>query len=78
MIPWAEKIEGKYISSYANGAQLVITYTAVVTDQAVIDGDGNQNIVTLTAYTTPDDDTTPDPWEDNWQDDEIIRPTLPR
>ena len=73
VIPWAEKIEGKYISSYANGAQLVITYTAVVTDQAVIDGDGNQNIVTLTAYTTPDDDTTPDPWEENWQDDEIIK-----
>lgn len=72
VIPWATEVDGAYISSYANGAQLVITYTAVVTDEAAIDGDGNKNTVTLTAYTTPDHDTPPDPWEENWTDDETI------
>ena len=33
---------------YANGAEVVITYTAVVTDSAAIDGEGNTNKVTVT------------------------------
>ncbi|MGM9590618.1 MAG: isopeptide-forming domain-containing fimbrial protein [Faecousia sp.] len=74
VIPWATKDDnGKYISNYNNGAQIVITYTAKVTDQAVVDGDGNKNEVILTAYTTPDDDTSPDPWGETWKDDEIIK-----
>lgn len=35
-------------SLYANGATVVITYTATVTNEADIDGDGNANKVTLT------------------------------
>ncbi|MGM9586339.1 MAG: isopeptide-forming domain-containing fimbrial protein [Candidatus Limivicinus sp.] len=72
VIPWAEKIDGKYVSLYNNGAQIVITYTAKVTAEAVVDSNGNTNEVILTPYTTPDDDTTPDPWEDTWRDDETI------
>lgn len=72
-IPWAEKdTDGHYASLYANGAEIVITYTAKVTAQATIDGAGNKNEVTLTPYTTPDDSTPPDPWEKSWKDDEII------
>jgi fimbrial isopeptide formation D2 family protein/LPXTG-motif cell wall-anchored protein len=56
-IPWVEQntnttsendTEGNYTSRYKNGAMVVITYTATVTDQAVIDGNGNTNTFTLT------------------------------
>ena len=74
VIPWAAKdSNGKYISNYTNGAQIVVTYTAKVTAQATVDGDGNKNEVILKPYTTPDDDTTPDPWEKTWKDDEVIK-----
>lgn len=74
VIPWATKdSNGKYISNYNNGAEIVITYTAKVTDQATVDGDGNKNEVILTPYTTPDDTTTPDPWQETWKDDEVIK-----
>ena len=73
VIPWADKTDGKYVSLYDNGAQIVITYTATVTAQAVVDGNGNTNEVILTPYTTPDDGTTPDPWEETWKDDEVIK-----
>ena len=51
-IPWAE--QGTNL--YKNGSTIEITYTAKVGEQAVIDGDGNKNKVTIT-YTT--DDGTP-------------------
>lgn len=44
-IPWVDKDEK---SLYDNGAAIVITYTAVVTDEAVIAGEGNKNEVTIT------------------------------
>lgn len=56
-IPWVEQnanttsendTNGNYTSRYKNGAMVVITYTATVTDQAVIDGDGNTNTFKLT------------------------------
>lgn len=62
-------------SLYANGSQIIITYTAKVTDQAVVDGtEGNKNEVTLQPYTddNPDDDKEPEPWEESWKDDEVI------
>ena len=49
-IPWVDSSDN---SLYENGAQIVITYTAVVTDNAVIDGAGNTNTVTIT-WTTED------------------------
>lgn len=47
-IPWVK--DGT--SLYKNGAEIVITYTAVVTAKAAIDGAGNTNGVTVTWTTT--------------------------
>ena len=46
VIPWVDATTGN--SLYENGAQVVITYTATVSDSAAIDGNGNENKVTLT------------------------------
>ena len=73
VIPWATKnADGKYANNYDNGAEIVITYTATVTDKADVDGAGNKNEVILTPYTTPNDTTPPEPWDKQWKDDEII------
>ena len=74
IIPWAEKDdEGHYASLYANGAEIVITYTAKVTNKAEVDGTtGNVNTVTMKPWTTPDDTTPADPWEKEWKDDAVI------
>ncbi len=74
IIPWAVKDdEGHYASLYANGAEIVITYTAKVTNQAEVDGTtGNVNTVTMKPWTTPDDNTPDDPWEEEWEDDAVI------
>jgi len=56
-IPWVS--EGTNL--YKNGSTIEITYTAKVGDQAVIDGAGNKNKVTITYTTsdgTPHEDTT--------------------
>lgn len=44
-IPW---VDGDGVFLYDNGAQIVITYTAVLTSKATIDGNGNTNEVTIT------------------------------
>ena len=46
VIKWYDEAEKK--SLYDNGATITITYTAVVTDKAAIDGAGNANKVTVT------------------------------
>ena len=46
VIDWYD--EGKNQFLYNNGATITITYTAVVTDKAAIDGEGNTNKVTVT------------------------------
>lgn len=51
VIDWYNKAENKFL--YNNGATITITYTAVVTDKAAIDGNGNTNKVTVT-WTTKD------------------------
>ncbi|MCI6269563.1 MAG: SpaH/EbpB family LPXTG-anchored major pilin [Clostridiales bacterium] len=45
-LDWYDETNGKFL--YDNGALVTITYTAVVTDEAEIDGSGNTNKVTLT------------------------------
>ena len=45
-IDWYDDANSKFL--YDNGATVTITYTAVVTDKAAIDGEGNTNKVTLT------------------------------
>lgn len=75
-IPWATKgADNKYTSIYNNGVEIVITYTAKVTDKAAIDGNGNKNKVTLTPYTNPNDgtDTPDDPWSESYEDEEVIK-----
>ena len=54
-IDWYDEANSKFL--YDNGATVTITYTAVVTDKAAIDGNGNTNKVTLTW--TDEDGTTP-------------------
>lgn len=51
VIKWYDKANNQFL--YDNGATVTITYTAVVTDKAAIDGTGNTNKVTVT-WTTKD------------------------
>lgn len=46
VIDWYDEDNSKFL--YNNGATVTITYTAVVTDKAAIDGEGNTNNVTVT------------------------------
>ena len=57
VIKWYDEEKKEFL--YNNGATIIITYTAVVTDKATIDGAGNTNKVTVT-WTT-DDGTEPGP-----------------
>ena len=57
VIDWYDEAENKF--KYNNGATITITYTAVVTKKAAIDGTGNTNKVTVT-WTTKDG-TQPEP-----------------
>lgn len=57
VINWYNEAEKKFL--YDNGATVTITYTAVVTDKAAIDGNGNTNKVTVTWTTKGSDE--PDP-----------------
>ena len=57
VIAWYDKTNSKFL--YNNGATVTITYTAVVTEKATIDGAGNTNKVTVTWTTKGSDE--PDP-----------------
>lgn len=46
VIDWYDEANDRFL--YNNGATIIITYTAVVTDKATIDGAGNTNNVTVT------------------------------
>jgi len=50
VIAWYDEAKSQF--KYNNGATVTITYTAVVTDKAAIDGNGNTNKVTVTWTTT--------------------------
>ncbi len=52
---------------YANTAKIQLVYTAKVTAAATVDGAGNRNVVTLQPYTDTDQ-----PWQERFQDDEVI------
>lgn len=59
VIDWYDEVNKQFL--YNNGATVTITYTAVVTDKAAIDGDGNTNKVTV-KWTTKGN-VQPDPDE---------------
>ena len=63
VIDWYNKDENKF--RYDNGATVTITYTAVVTDKAAIDGDGNTNKVTVTWTTEGGTQPGPGKLEEN-------------
>ncbi len=74
VIDWTDS-NGKHL--YDTSSELVVTYTATVTGQATIDGDGNKNTATLTPLVTdiPNDDTppnNPEPYEKSWSDNAVI------
>ena len=62
-IDWYNKDENKFL--YDNGATVTITYTAKVTDKAVIDGAGNANKVTVTWTTEGGNQPGPGKLEEN-------------
>ena len=53
VIDWYDEANDQFL--YDNGATIIITYTAKVTDKAAIDGKGNTNNVTVT-WTTEGDE----------------------
>lgn len=57
VIDWYDKDNDQFL--YNNGATIIITYTAVVTDKAAIDGEGNTNNVTVTWTTEGSDKPGP-------------------
>ena len=57
-IDWYDEDNNKFL--YNNGATVTITYTAVVTDKAAIDGKGNTNKVTVTWTTKNNNQPGPD------------------
>lgn len=58
VIEWYDEANNKFL--YNNGATIIITYTAVVTDKAAIDGNGNANKVTVTWATKGSTEPEPD------------------
>ena len=66
VIKWYDEANKKFL--YDNGATVTITYTAVVTDKAAIDGAGNTNKVTVT-WTTKGSNV---PGPDKVETDETI------
>ncbi|MBR3318510.1 MAG: isopeptide-forming domain-containing fimbrial protein [Atopobiaceae bacterium] len=66
-IPWVNGAN----SLYKNGSQIVITYTAKLTDTVNIDAN-NTNTVTITPYAKPDNGEE-EPWDESWHDDEVIK-----
>ena len=58
VIDWYDEANNQFL--YNNGATITITYTAVVTDTATIDGAGNTNKVTLTWTTKGGNEPGPD------------------
>ena len=63
VIDWYDEDNNKFL--YNNGATVTITYTAVVTDKAAIDGNGNTNTVTLTWTTKGSDQPEHNPIKTN-------------
>ena len=57
VIDWYDKVNNQFL--YNNGATITITYTAVVTEKATIDGAGNTNKVTVTWTTKGDEPPVP-------------------
>ncbi len=70
IIPWAtENSDGTYTSIYAQGAKIVVTYTATLTSTTNINAD-NKNTISIRPYV---DDNGKKPWKDTWKKEEVIK-----
>lgn len=70
MIPWATKeTDGSYTSLYAQGAQIVMTYKAVLTSTTNINA-VDTNTVSIRPYVDKGPGTPEggDPWDEDWKD----------
>lgn len=70
MIPWATKeTDGSYTSLYAQGAQIVMTYEAVLTSTTNINA-VDTNTVSIRPYVDKGPGTPEggDPWDEDWKD----------
>ena len=63
VIDWYDEANNQFL--YDNGATITITYTAVVTEKATIDGAGNTNKVTVTWTTKDGEPPVPGKLEEN-------------
>ena len=63
VIKWYDEVNKQFL--YDNGATVTITYTAVVTEKATIDGAGNTNKVTVTWTTKDGEPPVPGKLEEN-------------
>lgn len=73
-IQWATKnADGSgYTSNYAQGAQIVIEYTAVLTGTTNINV-ANTNTISITPYVDSNNDGKPEEWNESWEDKEVIK-----
>ena len=73
-IPWATAGANahEWTSKYPNGTEVVITYTAKLTDITQIN-DANINTVTVQPYVDKPDSDEPGPWDENWNDDAEVK-----
>jgi fimbrial isopeptide formation D2 family protein/LPXTG-motif cell wall-anchored protein len=72
-LPWASgNATDGYTNLYKNGATLVIKYEAVLTDVTNINAD-DKNTVSLHPTTWTPEEGEKEPWDEEWQDDAVIR-----
>jgi fimbrial isopeptide formation D2 family protein/LPXTG-motif cell wall-anchored protein len=71
-IEWAtKKADGSYESKYANGADIVVVYKAVLTSTVNINT-ANTNTISIRPYVDNGGDN-PEPWEEEWKAEEVIK-----
>ena len=72
-ITWAEQDnDGNWTSKYAQGAQIVVTYTAKLTSVVNINT-GNTNTISIRPYTVNPDGGDPLPWDEEWHNSNEIK-----
>lgn len=74
LIPWADlNSDGKtYTNKYAQGAKIVIEYEATLTSVTNINAD-DTNTISIRPIVVDDDSNVKKPWEETWEDEEVIR-----
>lgn len=70
VIPWATGTKGNYTNIYAQGAQIVVTYEAILTSTTNINK-ADVNTVSITPYVDKGENG-PEPWDETWEDNAEI------